>query len=95
MTDNERKATKWIAQVRAWASSFPQRDHVVDDSRETIYSRDHIARAMKTVEANRHDGVAGGQGRSAEEVVSVALSLCLLALVSFGTGVAFWRWIGV
>ena len=33
----EPSADKWMAQVRAWASSFPQRDHVVDDSRESIY----------------------------------------------------------
>ena len=30
-------ADKWMAQVRAWASSHPQRDRVVDDSRESIY----------------------------------------------------------
>ncbi len=30
-------ADEWMAQVRAWASSHPQRDHVVDDSRESIY----------------------------------------------------------
>lgn len=30
-------AEKWIAEVRAWAASFPQRDHVADDSRESIY----------------------------------------------------------
>ena len=30
-------ADKWMAQVRAWASSFPQRDYVVDDSRESSY----------------------------------------------------------
>lgn len=28
---------EWIAQVRAWAARFPQRDHVADDSRESIY----------------------------------------------------------
>lgn len=28
---------EWMAQVRAWAASFPQREFVVDDSRETIY----------------------------------------------------------
>lgn len=33
----ELPADKWIAEVRAWASSFPQRDSVVDDSRESIY----------------------------------------------------------
>lgn len=30
-------ADEWMAQVRAWASSFPQSDHIVDDSRESIY----------------------------------------------------------
>ena len=30
-------ADEWMAQVRAWVSSFPQRDRVVDDSRESIY----------------------------------------------------------
>lgn len=30
-------ADKWMAQVREWASSHPQRDRVVDDSRESIY----------------------------------------------------------
>lgn len=30
-------ADEWMAQVRAWAASHPQRDHVVDDSREAIY----------------------------------------------------------
>lgn len=30
-------ATAWMAKVRAWASSFPQRNYVVDDSRESIY----------------------------------------------------------
>ncbi len=30
-------ADKWMAQVRAWASSHPQRDRVIDDSRESIY----------------------------------------------------------
>lgn len=33
----ELSADKWMAQVRAWASSHPQRDRVVDDSRESIY----------------------------------------------------------
>jgi hypothetical protein len=33
----ELSAHKWMAQVRAWASSHPQRDRVVDDSRESIY----------------------------------------------------------
>lgn len=27
----------WIDEVRAWASSHPQRGRVIDDSRETIY----------------------------------------------------------
>lgn len=30
-------ADKWMAQVRAWAASHPQRDRVIDDSRDTIY----------------------------------------------------------
>lgn len=30
-------ADKWMAQVRAWASSHPQRDRVVDDTRESMY----------------------------------------------------------
>ena len=30
-------ADKWMAQVRAWASSHPQSDRVIDDSRESIY----------------------------------------------------------
>lgn len=30
-------ADKWMAQVRAWASSHPQRDRVIDDTRESIY----------------------------------------------------------
>jgi hypothetical protein len=33
-------ADKWMAQVRAWASSFPQREHVVNDSRESFYGDD-------------------------------------------------------
>ena len=36
-TQLELSADKWMAQVRAWARSHPQRDHVVDDSRESIY----------------------------------------------------------
>lgn len=36
-TPAELSADEWMAQVRAWASSFPQRDGVVDDSRESIY----------------------------------------------------------
>ncbi len=27
----------WMADVRAWATSHPQVDHVVDDSRESVY----------------------------------------------------------
>ena len=43
MTDTEKPSERtltpdeWIAELRAWASSFPQRDHLVDDSRESIY----------------------------------------------------------
>ena len=33
----ELSADEWMAQVRAWASSFPQTNHFVDDSRESIY----------------------------------------------------------
>ncbi len=33
----ELSADEWMAKVRAWASSHPQRDHIVDDSRESIY----------------------------------------------------------
>lgn len=33
----ELSADRWMAQVRAWASSYPQRHRVVDDSRESIY----------------------------------------------------------
>ena len=36
-TQVELSADKWMAQVRAWASSHPQSDGVVDDSRESIY----------------------------------------------------------
>lgn len=36
-TDVELSADKWMEQVRAWASSHPQQDRVVDDSRESIY----------------------------------------------------------
>ena len=36
-TQAQLSADEWMAQVRAWASSFPQRDHVVDDSRESNY----------------------------------------------------------
>lgn len=36
-TQVELSADEWMAQVRAWASSHPQRDRVVDDSRESIY----------------------------------------------------------
>ena len=32
-------ADEWMTQVRAWASSFPQRGHVVDDDRETLNDR--------------------------------------------------------
>lgn len=28
---------EWMAHVREWASSFPQRDHPVDCSRKSIY----------------------------------------------------------
>jgi hypothetical protein len=31
------EADSWMDEVRAWASSFPQRDPVVDDTRESIY----------------------------------------------------------
>ena len=37
LLSGELPADEWMAQVRAWASSHPQRDHVVDDSRESIY----------------------------------------------------------
>ncbi len=30
-------ADEWMAQVRAWASSHPQSDRFIDDSRESIY----------------------------------------------------------
>lgn len=30
-------AGQWIAEVRAWAASYPQHSHVADDSRESIY----------------------------------------------------------
>ena len=33
----ELPADKWMAEVRAWASSHPQRDRLVDDSRDSIY----------------------------------------------------------
>ncbi len=36
-TQLELSADEWMAQVRAWASSHPQRDFVVDDSRESMY----------------------------------------------------------
>ncbi len=36
-------ADEWMRQVRAWASSHPQRDHVVDDSRDTIYEDEGMA----------------------------------------------------
>lgn len=37
LTQIQLSADKWMAQVRAWASSFPQTDHAVDDSRESNY----------------------------------------------------------
>ena len=43
MTDNEKPSERmltpdeWIAELRAWASSFPQRERLVDDSRESNY----------------------------------------------------------
>ena len=36
-TQLELSVDKWMARVRAWASSHPQSDRVVDDSRESIY----------------------------------------------------------
>lgn len=36
----EMSADEWMAQVRAWAASFPQRDYIVDDSREALCERD-------------------------------------------------------
>ncbi len=30
-------AGDWMAKVRAWAASHPQREHVADDSRKAIY----------------------------------------------------------
>lgn len=35
-------ADEWMAEVRAWAASHPQRDYVVDDSRESIYGGDRV-----------------------------------------------------
>ena len=46
MTDTEKPSERtltadewdqWMALVRAWASSFPQRDRLADDSRESNY----------------------------------------------------------
>ncbi len=38
MTKQTQKSVdKWMAKVRAWAASHPQRNHVVDDNRERFY----------------------------------------------------------
>ena len=31
-------AQEWMARVRAWAATFPQRRYPIDDSRESIYA---------------------------------------------------------
>ncbi len=36
--ENRRPRTEsWIADLRSWAASHPRREHLVDDSRESIY----------------------------------------------------------
>ncbi len=40
MSERILTADEWMALVRAWAASHPQRDTAIDDSREQVYGDD-------------------------------------------------------
>lgn len=54
-------AGEWMAEARAWAASFPQRDYIVDDSRESFYRDDDQVAVARSEPRQGGWGDARGQ----------------------------------